>query len=313
MGCDLGGAGALAADLFELCSDLGTARARRLQVLPAVAFDLRLAVLSALDFVAQTLQPGSKLGPVDRRRECLRLEQTTLLQRVRVAVFALSHIENDNVGVELRRGVAVDRTGSVVLKGRRYELAGLLRLAHVPHARLGVPLELGQGYSNTLPMRLTHPLVAAHQRRQRNRLRRGDRRVPAGPVANRSDLLTVPVLIGSRRLVPDHLLLGEWVLAFAQPGEMLRADLALQTKLGGKLALPLAVTLLTSAPVVGLLGRKFTRVVRPCLGSRQRLGHRHHRLPPRLSRSIWIRPISLPARQPAAYGTATSALAEPRR
>ncbi len=101
-------------------------------------------MLAALDLVAQTLQPGGKLGPVDRRRERLRLEQAALLQRVGVAVLALGHVEDDDVGVELRRGVAVDRPGGVVLEGRRHKLACPLRLADVAHARLGVPLELGR-------------------------------------------------------------------------------------------------------------------------------------------------------------------------
>ncbi len=87
-----------------------------------VALDLRLAVLAALDLVAQSLQPGGELRPVDRRRKCLRLEKSALLQRVGVAVLALGHVEDDDVRVKLRRGVAVDRPGGVVLEGRRHKL-----------------------------------------------------------------------------------------------------------------------------------------------------------------------------------------------
>ena len=182
-----------------------------------------------------------------------------------VAVFALRHVKDDDVGVELRRSVTIDRPGGVMLKGRRHKLACLFRLSHVAHAGLGVPLELGQGNSNTLPMRLAHPLIAAHQRRQRDGLRRGDRRIPARSMANGGHLFPVPILIGSRRLMPHQLFLRDRVLALGQPGEMLRADLTLQTELDGKFALPLAVSLLASAPVVRLLGRELSRVVRPRL------------------------------------------------
>ena len=84
---------------------------------------------------------------------------------MRVAVFAFGHVEDDDMGVELRRGIAVNRSGSVMLEGRGHKLAGLLRLTDVAHPRLGVALELGQRDLNTLPVRLPHALVPADQGR----------------------------------------------------------------------------------------------------------------------------------------------------
>ena len=68
-------------------------------------------------------------------------EQTSRVQRSRLAVFALGHIENDGVGVELRRGVPVDGPRGVVLEGRGGEFAGQLRGVHVPESSLCVPLQ----------------------------------------------------------------------------------------------------------------------------------------------------------------------------
>ena len=71
---NLGGSSTFAADLFQLGGDLRPARARCLQVLPRVTLDLRLAMVAALNLISQTLQPGGKLRPVNRRGERLRLE-----------------------------------------------------------------------------------------------------------------------------------------------------------------------------------------------------------------------------------------------
>ena len=155
---------ALPADFFQLSRNLRTARTRRLQVLLRVALDLRLAMLPALNLVSQSLQPGGKFRPVNRRRKRLRLEEAALLQRMRVAVLTLGYVEDNDVRVKLRRGITIDRTGGIVLEGRRNELARLLRLPDVAHPRLGVPLKLVESDLNTLPVGFTHTLVAAHQR-----------------------------------------------------------------------------------------------------------------------------------------------------
>jgi len=65
--------------------------------------------------------------------------------------------------------------------------------------------------------------------------------------------------------MPDELRFRLRVLAFAQAGEVLRADSTRKTPLSGKPALPLAMTLLVAAPVVLLVRCELPRVVRPGL------------------------------------------------
>jgi len=136
--------------------------ARRLQVLPRVALDLRLAILAALQLVAELLQARCQLRAIDRRAVVLRSIQLMRLHGAGLPAFALGHIEDDSMGVELRGGVAIDRPCGVMLEGRGGELAGSLWGMHVADARLGIVLDLAQGYTNTLAVRLPHPLIASN-------------------------------------------------------------------------------------------------------------------------------------------------------
>ena len=65
------------------------------------------------------------------------------------------------MGVELRRGVAFDRPGGVVLEGRGNELARSLRLPNVADPRLGVALQLGESCADALAVCFSYPVVAA--------------------------------------------------------------------------------------------------------------------------------------------------------
>ena len=126
---NLGGFRAAMLALRELVLNLLAARTRRVQVVLRVAADLRLAARAALDLVAQRLEPRGQLRPVHRRRVCLALVELARLQRADVAVLRAREVEDDDVGVELGRGVAVDRSGAVVLELRRDPLArGLGRM-----------------------------------------------------------------------------------------------------------------------------------------------------------------------------------------
>ena len=100
-----------------------------------VALDLRLAMLAAFDLVAKLLQARSQLRPVDAGGKLLRLEEATLLERSRLPILPLGHIEDHGMGVELRRGIAVHWPGSVVLEGRGGELARHFRGVHVAAGR----------------------------------------------------------------------------------------------------------------------------------------------------------------------------------
>jgi hypothetical protein len=107
----------------------------------------------------------------------LGLEQAALLERSclqfsSLAVLTLGDVEDNGVGVELRRGVAVDGSGGVMLEGRGGELAGRLRLPDVADPSLGVPFQLSQSDPNAIAVRLAHSVVSSDQCGQRNRLRR---------------------------------------------------------------------------------------------------------------------------------------------
>ena len=117
---DLGRARSFAPNLRQMLFDLATARAGRLEILLGKALDLRLAMPAALDLVAPVLQPRGKLRPIDRGRKLWGLEQPALLKRTclqfpDLAVLALSDIEYNCMGVKLRRCVAVDGSGGVML------------------------------------------------------------------------------------------------------------------------------------------------------------------------------------------------------
>ncbi len=174
MGGDLPGRRAVDSLLALVILHLLTARTRCLQILPRVALDLRLAVLAALQLVAELLQACGQLRAIDRRTVVLRGVQLMRLHGAGLAILALGHVEDHGMGVELRRGVAIDGPRRVVLEGRGGELSCGLRGMHVADPRLGVVLDLAQSHTNALPVRLPHPLIPADKRRERNRLRRGE-------------------------------------------------------------------------------------------------------------------------------------------
>jgi hypothetical protein len=74
--------------------------------------------------------------------------------------------------------------------------------------------------------------------------------------------------------MPDELRLGLRVLAFAQAGEVLRADCSRKAPLSGKPALPLAMTLLVAAPVALFTRSELPRMIRPRLACREWLRDR---------------------------------------
>ena len=117
-----------AAGAFQVLTNLLAARTRCVEILLRVALDLRRAAAASGDFVAERAKPVGQLGLIDGGGELLRREETLRLNGARLAVVALGHIEDDGVGVKLRRNVTIDRAGGVMLELRRNELACRLRL-----------------------------------------------------------------------------------------------------------------------------------------------------------------------------------------
>jgi hypothetical protein len=81
-------------------------------------------------------------------------------------------------------------------------------------------------------------------------------------VFNAGDFSPAFTFVGSRDLMAHKLHLGDRVLTFGQPGEMLGTDFTLQTPPLGQPTLPFAMPLLVPAPVILLLGRKLPLMIR---------------------------------------------------
>ena len=81
MRCDFGGFEAHSACLFEIFPDLLAARARCVEVLLRVAFDLRRATTTRGDFVAKLAKPVGRLRTGNCGRELLGRKQALWLER----------------------------------------------------------------------------------------------------------------------------------------------------------------------------------------------------------------------------------------
>ena len=90
--------------------------------------------------------------------------------------------------------------------------------------RLRVALQLVEGGGDGLPVGFSHPLIAADERRQRNGFGCGEGRIPTGPMLDRLDGVSVCGRVSLPAAMTHQLLAGMRVLAFAQPGKVLRVD-----------------------------------------------------------------------------------------
>ena len=111
-----------------------------------------------------------------------------------LSVLALGHIEDDGVGVELRRGIAIDGTRGVMLELRGDELAGGFGGMVAADPGLRVPLQFVQSDVDGLAVRLADPVIAADKSGQRNGLRRGKGGIPTGAMLDGRDGLSVRAL-----------------------------------------------------------------------------------------------------------------------
>ena len=88
------------------------------------------------------------------------------LERPCSSIGALSDIEDDGVGMKLRRGVAIDGPRCVVLEFCDDELAGGLGGMIATEPRLRVPLQLAESGRDRHAVSLADPAVAANKRGQ---------------------------------------------------------------------------------------------------------------------------------------------------
>jgi len=227
-----------------------------------------LDVLAAFQFVAELFETHSEFRTVKGCDVPLRNKNLVRLQRARLPVVPLRHVENHGMCVQLRCRVSVYWPRGVVLECSCDKLSGCFRGMYVSDACLRVAFELCQRRTHALPVCHSNPFVAAHKGGNRHRLGRGERRIPSGTMLDAGDFFTAFSLVGPRDLVPNELLAGLRMLALGQPRKVLVVDSPIEIPLAGELSLPFAVPLLVSAPVVLLLRSKFFGVVRPRLTGR---------------------------------------------
>ena len=124
--------------------------------------------------------------------------------------------------MELRGGVAVHRSGAVVLERGGDPIAGRFGCQVATEAGLHIGLELSERGGDRLAMRLADPVIPADQGRQGHALRGGKRRVPPGAMLHRGDGLAGRVGVAARGLMPNEGLASHRVLALCEARETAR-------------------------------------------------------------------------------------------
>jgi len=132
------------------------------------------------------------------------------------------------MGMKLGRSIAIDGPRGVVLEGGGDEFSGRLRGMDIADPRLRVSFELLKCRAYTLPMGFPHPIIAAHKRGKRYRLRRRECGVPPGAMLSAGHLSAEFAFIGSRNLMPYELLFGVRMLAFTQSCKVLGTNATLR-------------------------------------------------------------------------------------
>src|SRR5208283_2110513 len=247
---DLGSFLPRAARAFEVFTNLLAPGAGCVEIFLCVSLDLRSPAPPCRNFVTKLSEAVSQLGLINRRGKLLGTEEALRLDCARLAIVALRDIENDCMRMQLWRDIPIDRTGCIVLKLGDDKFAGGLGRMIAADAGLRVVFELVEGNADALPVRFADTLIAADQRRERNRFGRGKGRIPSGPVLHRLDGLAVGVLIFIRRSLPHKLLAGLWMLPLAEFREVPGGDRPGKAKLPGQVALPFACDDAALRPVV---------------------------------------------------------------
>src|SRR5665213_160005 len=143
--------------------DLLAAGTGGFQVLSGVALYVGRTALASLDLVAQIAEPEREFRLINGGRKLLAIEVTLRLKCASRTVGSLGHIEDDGMGMELGRGVAVNRAGGVMLELRDDKLARRFGGLVPADACLGVTLQLSKGDGHGLPMGLPDTVIAAYQ------------------------------------------------------------------------------------------------------------------------------------------------------
>jgi hypothetical protein len=150
-----------------------------------ISFDLGSATLARLDLIPEIAEPIDQSRLVDRCGEVLGIEEALRMESARRTILSFRHVEDDGVGVELRRSVAIDRASGIMLELRGDEFPGRLGRAVPADPRLGVPLKLGESRGDCFAIGFPYPLIAADKCGQRHGFRSGKGCISPGPVLDR--------------------------------------------------------------------------------------------------------------------------------
>src|SRR5712664_430539 len=107
------------AGLRELVLDLLAPWTRGVEIRLGEAADLGLPAGAAINLIAQADQPARQLGSIEGRGVRLRRIELPRLERAGFTGGPLRHVKNNDVGMELRGGVPVNRPRAVMLKRGR--------------------------------------------------------------------------------------------------------------------------------------------------------------------------------------------------
>src|SRR5579864_6959186 len=276
VGRDLGGSGPSLLFLRQMFLDLPAAWARGLEILRRVTADLRLPALAAVDLIAQLSQVRRQLRTVDGGRILLRSIELPRLEGVGLALIGFREIEEHGVGMQLRRRVVVDRSGAIVLKRRGDPPARGLGGMIAADARLDVLLEFVERDLDAGPVRLSDTLIAANQRRERDTLGCGERRVPAGAMLHRLHAVAVRVRVRTCGLMAHERLIGNRMTALGESLEVRLIHLTGEPPFARELTMPVAMNLVAGGVVVVARVPKLLGVVPLRLCRAERLRDRQH-------------------------------------
>ena len=153
---------------------------------------------------------------------------------------AFRDIEDDGMGMELRRNVTIDGAGSVVLELGGNELGRGLRRMVPADACLRVKFKLFKREVHALAMGVTNAIIPADKCGERDGFGRGKGSIPPGAMLHCLHDLPVRILVLIGRTLANKLLAGRRMLALAQLGKVLGGDRSSKTELRSKAALPFA-------------------------------------------------------------------------
>src|SRR5437660_11480146 len=188
------------------------------------------------------------------------------------AVFGLCEIEEDDMRVQLRCGITVDRPGAVVLEFCGHPFAGCFCGKIPADARLDIPFQFIECNANAFSMSFSVSFISAHEINQRHALRCRKRCIPSRAVLHRTYLPTVPVYVFPRCLMAHQLLATHRVLAFREPLEMFLMNFSAQSPLHGEPAVPFTAYLVALRVVVFSRVGKLRRMIRLGLARTQWIG-----------------------------------------